>query len=751
MPKELPLFTIDGRRIKYADYSRPPLVVLDDEGYTSEGPPIDVGAIVIVAVILIIALGSTVADILENTLLEPWSELITLFTGRPKEQATAQIVEWLGKQTNPAAKLWSNVLGRMLKEWDIVVSDSSAAGQKLLSQPRNAFIQSLIAQGMTNKVAQGIANIAMSSAAEDGSAVIDQFKTPAPAGLTFIGDQALSSMFSEYLQNHSYDFTDGDQAMLEAALKYTIYNGPLAKLLTAQINFPPPQSYTSLTPTCQTGYTYNYSTQTCNSNLVQPTGPQSCPPNYTYDNTTYLCTYTPPASQLVPPPPPPPTSTIPPPPTPSPGGDELTQCCQSTAFYLYSIATAISQLASASGGSSASSTCCAQIVAQLTAISTAIAAIPAAIPAPVSSAPVDLTGVIALLTQLSTNLVQIDADNNANAAALTAAVTNVGNAIANAPPTDVSGIVTQLTNLVTQGDVPQSVLDYLLAQGYISSNDAQVIEGAPWAEVIVTVFRTWGWNALLWLASWVGITYTGSTWSLNGLGEGISKVISQAVSSALTAGAAPLLPEITGLIDGVSSTLQPTGAVSLGNIGVNPDLLLAKTLAPALILNAVALVGSYLGWEISEPLEKYVDWASALTGLEELKDVLIGSLFRNGLVRVTDMQTKAIFKQELPSTERMFQWSARGWMTAARATALAPYNGTPDELIPIIQNDSYTNLPARLLVRIFDSPTFSQTDLLRVFQEHGMRPADTTDYVNALPYLATASQRTQLVATYEKA
>ena len=114
------------------------------------------------------------------------------------------------------------------------------------------------------------------------------------------------------------------------------------------------------------------------------------------------------------------------------------------------------------------------------------------------------------------------------------------------------------------------------------------------------------------------------------------------------------------------------------------------------------------------------------------------------------MQTKALFKQELPSTERMFQWSARNWFSADRAKALAPYNGTPDELIPVIQNDAYTNLPARLLQRLFDSPTFSTSDLNRVLVEHGMRPADITLYMNALPFLATESQRTQLVESYQR-
>jgi hypothetical protein len=97
------------------------------------------------------------------------------------------------------------------------------------------------------------------------------------------------------------------------------------------------------------------------------------------------------------------------------------------------------------------------------------------------------------------------------------------------------------------------------------------------------------------------------------------------------------------------------------------------------------------------------------------------------------------------------QLAAQGWLSLDRVNALAPYSGTPAELVAPLQNAAYTNLQTRLLMRLFDSPTFSQADLKRVLTEHGMRPADQTAMLNALPYLATQSQRTQLQSTLESA
>jgi hypothetical protein len=721
-------------------------------------------------------------DVLEiaGIIPNPIDLLIQEFSGRPREQATAQVVGWLTSQRNPAAKLFGITLSRLLTDDNIVISDSTANGQKLLGQARGNFVDSLVAQGATPQNAQTIAQIALSTEAQNGTAVSDFLKQPAPQGFGIAGPQTMASLYSKALQLGQAAGKTGT-TLTTYATKYTFKHANLDDLLNTSILPSLPQSYTPTAAAIQSGqpcakdYTYDSTTNTCYINSIIPTTGQICPPGYAYDATSYLCDYTPPPNTgqggggtgtspgggggfdgntgaLNPL-----TLTIPPPPAAQPGGDELSDCCNSTAQYLYYVASMVQDLAlaqAANAGSTQSDACCTAVVNVLTQMGVAISNLPTAWAAanpPASSSPPDFTAIVAALTAIQTSIAQLDADAITRTELLAAAIQNAGKAIATASPTDVSGIVQQLSNLVTQGDVPQGVLDYLLAQGYISSSDAQIIQGAPWAEVIVTVFRTWGWNALLWVASWVGIAWTGKTWTMNSLGETIADVISNLISGALTAGAAPLLPEITGLIDGVAAALAPTGAVSIGNIGVNPDLLLAKTLSPALILNAVALVCSYFGWELSESLEKYVDWGAALTGLEELKDVLIGSLFKNGVAKVADMQAKAKYQQELPSFERLAQMAAQGWITQARAAALAPYTGIPAELVTPTQNASFTNLPTRMLMRLFESPLFSQSDLLRIMTEHGMRPADQTVYLNSLPYLSTASQRTQLQSAYEAA
>jgi len=599
-----------------------------------------------------------IVDVLEwlGVIPDPIQLLMSLFTGRPRDQATSQVVQFLGTKQNAAARLYGIQLGRLLSDDNIVLSSSSPADQKLLSQAYRGFVGSLQAQGLTLARARTVADLAISPTAQAGDANLAILKQAAPSNFSIVGPASIAETYSDAISQGTTQGLTGDK-LQTYAFRYTLAHAKLSDLLKTQIIPAPPLSYPMANPPpnwpqndptgtttnpppsttqCKPGYTLGPDNLTCWIDDVIPGANQTCPPNYTYNTSLNLCIYTPPA------PPPQPGSgtspgggstpgspgTIPPPTAPTGPTDELGDCCYQTATYLYYVATALQSLATQGGsGQGGNAQCCQNVVNALTLIGNAIQAIPAAIPAPSTGAPVDLTAVQNALTALGGNLAQIDADLVTQGEALSAAITNIGNAIANAPPTDVSGIVTQLADMVAGDDIPQSVIDYLASNGYLSPSDAQIISGAPWPRVILVAIRTWAWNAILWLANWVGITWTGSTWSLNGKGEAMSAIISNFVSSILTAGSAPLLPEITGLIDGVSATLKPTGAVSLGNIGVNPDLLLGKTLAPALLLNLAAGILSYLGWELSESLEKYVDWASALTGLEELKDVLIGSLF----------------------------------------------------------------------------------------------------------------------------
>jgi hypothetical protein len=721
-------------------------------------------------------------DILEWTgvIPDPIALLIGLFSGRPREEATAQVIQWLNHQRNPAARLWAVTLSRLLTDNDIVISDSTAAGQKLLGQARGNFVDSLVAQGATPANAQTIAQIALGPEAQAGTAVSKFLEQPAPQGFGINGPTSMASLYSKALQLGQAAGKTGT-ALTAYATKYTFKHANLDDLLNSSILPTLPQSYTP-TPAainsgqpCAKDYTYDSVNNLCWINNVIPTTGQICPLNYTYDSKSYLCDLSLPPAASQPPGPPagpgvpapgspgapgplnPSQLTIPPPPPAAPGGDELTDCCNSTAQYLYYVAAMVQDLALASGQAPSTTTsdaCCTQIVNVLTAMGLAIQNLPTAWAAanpPASTAAPDFSGIITALTAIQTSLAQLDSDANANTVTLQTAINGIASAIANAPPADIAGVVDQLKNLVTEGDVPQSILDYLQSQGWFSASDLQVLSGAPWASTITTLLATWLYNAINKLLKFSGIGLGTGYPSLKELTTDLANLITSIMSPLFNTAAPPLVPELKALIDSVVAQLKPTGPVSIGDIHVDPELLLAKTLVPALAVNFAALVADYFGWDIGETLEKYVDWASEFAGLAEVSEILVGQLMRYGPIRVAEMQAKAVYQQELPPYERLAQLAAKGWLSMDRAKALAPFSGTPGELIDPLANDSYTNLQTRLLMRLFESPTFAQTDLQRVLQEHGMRPADQTLMLNALPYLATAPQRTQLQTAYEAA
>jgi hypothetical protein len=89
-------------------------------------------------------------------------------------------------------------------------------------------------------------------------------------------------------------------------------------------------------------------------------------------------------------------------------------------------------------------------------------------------------------------------------------------------------------------------------------------------------------------------------------------------------------------------------------------------------------------------------------------------------------------------------------MTIDRVNAIAPYTGTPAELVAPMMQAAYTSMPERMLLQLLESPLFAPADFKRVLTEHGMRPVDQALLMAVAPYIATKSQRSQLISTYEK-
>lgn len=459
-----------------------------------------------------------------------------------------------------------------------------------------------------------------------------------------------------------------------------------------------------------------------------------------------------------PPPPPPPKPTpspkIPPPPAAPPANyDNAELCCWYEEQYAYHLAAGVDQITTLLQQQGASHECCDAVVVALNQLFTGLADVVASIGAGAAAvaeasdktALVDAIGATAhglegALQQLfnmlgSTNQV----------------LTRIAAAEEKEKPIDLKPVVDQLTKIVDQGDVKQSVLDYLVKQGFMSGADAQVISGASWADAIVGVFRTWGWNAILWVGSWVGAEWDGKKFVLKPIRETLLEDLTRSIDDALHYGSEPMYPIIKRLIDAVVTQLNPAHAVHIGDAGVDPDLLLTKTLVPALIVNGMALIADYLGWDTGEQWAEYVNLVTEFTGLAEIAEIQVGQRMRYGPMRVAEMHAKQLYRQEIPGSSVLYSLATRALITEARAAAINGYNGVPDELHGPLQTAAYQGLNPRQLLRLSATGLFDEHDLADEMTFAGLRAASQHRMLIAAPYLATDPERKQLRAAYEKA
>jgi hypothetical protein len=462
---------------------------------------------------------------------------------------------------------------------------------------------------------------------------------------------------------------------------------------------------------------------------------------------------------ITPQPGPPPAFPMPCQPMNDPDQDEVGRMQDCLAANLATIAGLLNQLiqqgyAPIGGGSGGlSPDCCQELVSAITAglaaVATAISSASTA-SGPGGQAP-DLTPVVTALLSIATALQGYPAIWQALATAVGANLTSIATAIAGIPATDVSGIVAQLAKLYKTIDVPMAVYEDLAANGYISSGDLQLLGTGELGAGLVNVFRKWAWNAFVWLIGWAGIVYDGKRFRVLPLGETVANDIAGPLKAALQVGSDPLYPVVKGLVDAVVAQITPAAPPPLGSPGLDSDALLAKTLAPAFIINGVMLIAGYLGWELSEQLREYVDLTTAFVGLEEVREFKVGALLREGIVAAAHMQARRLYRQHLPGAGELADWVARGLVPQNAAAVLMQLNGVSDDLQPTVFAAAYSGMQPRQLIRLIETGLFTTDDIKDELTFRGMRPASQARMLLAVPYLATQTQRSQLISALESA
>jgi hypothetical protein len=210
---------------------------------------------------------------------------------------------------------------------------------------------------------------------------------------------------------------------------------------------------------------------------------------------------------------------------------------------------------------------------------------------------------------------------------------------------------------------------------------------------------------------------------------------------------------IAPILATVTSALKPPAGFTptLGVIDVNPDTVLSDVTAVGLNLYIMTALVGLLSAGAGERLAEIVEVATGVLGFEELKEVQIGPLVDEGIRKIAQFQARAKFQQEMPGTSEMLGYVAQGLMDSTRAKALSLFNGTSDEMFPITAAASYRGFNARQMLRLIETDLFSQAEIADELTFSAMRPISQARMLRAAPWLATATQRTALVAEIEAA
>jgi hypothetical protein len=669
---------------------------------------------------------TTALDILElaGIIPDPISLLLSLFAGRPREQASLLQAQRLMTARNPAARLAGIQLERMVKEWDIVTSEGGS-GRQILNSWSAQFEQNMVAQGVTlNRAKQLIVN-ATSEAAQGGLALEPELLSPLDQALNFNGPPSVAA---DLLAQYSKAIAAGksiDDA-LKAAEQWVFTHENLRLLFGFEIGpyiVPAP-----LPPSVVPG----------------PGG--SCPPSYNLDPNTELCTL------AIPVPGAPPTPTTPPGDQSDPDGDEITSTlCQQLGVYTQQLIQAMQGLSS--GSSAPDPTCCQQVVTALGNVTTALASIAAAVagaagsPAP----PVDLTQVIAALQALTSAVGALAPAGGVDLSPVTAALELIAHAISNSAGADTAGIVEQLRVIATQGDVDQAIFNALQQQGLITSADLQVLQGLKWSDALAYIIASAPVRAVWNFAKTVGAdvdTVAGDV-AAGGLTAGNWAI--SLIGKALTMQRNGLQDILELPLKAIVSALTPTSVGPIGTIGVNPDTVLADVAAVGLNMKVLTTLVGLLREGAAEQLEHITEMVTGILGFEELREVQIGPLVAYGIARVAELRAKFTFRQELPGASTLASLAAQRLLDSPTLNGIIGFTGLPPQLQEATFAAAYRGFNARQMLRLIETGLFSQGDITDELNFAGMRDASQKRMLHAAPWLATTSQRNQLIAALENA
>lgn len=458
---------------------------------------------------------------------------------------------------------------------------------------------------------------------------------------------------------------------------------------------------------------------------------------------------------VVTPPPPPPAPPPPPPPAPPPDlgdGDELSIGFGQLMLELQVLIDLIQKL-TASPGQVDYTACCHAIIVALQALVKIVEKVEARLSLPGSPPPppIDLSVIITELTCICESSRSSAAATASIAQNLPPSLRAIADAITKQTGTDVSQIVEQLKTIATQGDVPPTIMQALQQLHMLTSSDLQTLSGSPWSHVITYIESLRAVRTVEKWADEMGADAAAVGAAIKNKLPAVGNWAENLVLSALTMERNVIQQALEVPLAQVLKALTPNKPTSIGNVGVNPDTVLADVVSLGINLWVLlALVGMKFPGT-AEQLEKVVEATTGVLGFEELKEVQIGPFVNHGIRQQAEMQAKNIFRQDLPGPGTLANLVARGLWDVQRYSQTVGYTGLPTELIEPMKFAAETGLQPFILLRLAGTGLFTDRDLVDEMTFRGVRPASQHRILLAAPFVASQKERDALRGTLEKA
>ena len=713
---------------------------------------------------LVPGLGNLIAGIGE--LLELLSDIISglmsLFSGRPHEEATIQVARRLLRSKNPAGKVFGTVLYRICDEWGITIS-TGGSGRTILNAAFHQFVTMLTAQGVDLGRARVIGVNAMSRQAQAGAPLEPELTAQLKPGLAIRGPQGLQTWYKALADNFVAQGQTLDTAQ-NRALRIVMQRGHLGWLFKMEIAQPSsePPAGGGQPGTCPPGYQWNSQTETCDPVFPPINSGQLCwcwnqqtgqwqPGNQPGDGGQ---------------------PSLQPPNPPDPNGDELSDCCAQTAQYMYSIAQSLQNLPNLQGGGTDAG-CCAQIVQSLIVITQSLDLIAKTMlsPAPPGGDAPDLTEIAAKLQAIADAIATAGPNNDANADKIANAINALRDALGVPASVDLKPIIDALNQANVMSDVPPDIIQQFVKEGSISAELGQLLQGSPFSHVASGLLHS--------VAKFVGGELGEIEHGLGALFINIIKPWALALFKIAEADAEAVIQYFGAKIGPWFTTLKPyfIKVLTISTDGVEeiPKLVLQATEAlltldgeitpenseeagfrvlgfafiTGQVLHFVAELGGKLFYPASSVWAHNAHMAVELLGYEAIMHELHRNFFPNafGVAQRYHYQNK--FRPFFPNDGIAAQMFARRKITRATLDQLVGFAGLHHTYVEPRVDIAYRPLQPRAISAMIADTPFDRAKMREVLQDAGYTDAHVEFMLDLLAYNSTKNLRNTYISQVE--